>query len=107
MPRCVCRRTDEIRRRKPTPLDEMLLGLSYVTELFDIVPQFMRRIDTILLKHGQPRLPLDHVVMTFGSWMGGDRDGNPNVKPRTTRDVVVTSRLATCNLYMQLVSVSA
>lgn len=98
-------RTDEIRRRKPTPLDEMLLGLAYVTALFDIVPQFMRRIDCMLLNLGQPRLPLDASIITFGSWMGGDRDGNPNVKPQTTRDVVITSRLAACTLYMDLVDV--
>jgi phosphoenolpyruvate carboxylase len=98
-------RTDEIRRRKPTPLDEMLLGLSYVTALFDILPQFMRRIDSMLVNMGQPRLPLDTSIVTFGSWMGGDRDGNPNVKPQTTRDVVITSRLAACTLYMDLIDV--
>lgn len=98
-------RTDEIRRRKPTPLDEMLLGLAYVTELFDILPQYMRRIDSMLMGMGQPRLPLDTTIVEFGSWMGGDRDGNPNVKPQTTRDVVITSRLAATNLYMDMVYV--
>eukprot|EP00892_Ulva_mutabilis_P004795 jgi/Ulvmu1/2688/UM014_0144.1 len=97
-------RTDEIRRRKPTPLDEMLLGLEYVKALFDIVPKYTRRIDSLLESLGQPKLPLETVVVTFGSWMGGDRDGNPNVRPQTTRDVVITSRLAACNLYMDLVS---
>lgn len=98
-------RTDEIRRRKPTPLDEMLLGLEYVKALFNILPKFARRIDSLLESIGQPKLPLDTVVVTFGSWMGGDRDGNPNVRPQTTRDVVITSRLAACNLYMDMVSV--
>lgn len=98
-------RTDEIRRRQPTPLDEMLLGLEYVKAMFDMLPKFARRIDSLLESIGQPKLPLDTVIVTFGSWMGGDRDGNPNVKPQTTRDVVITSRLAACNLYMDLVSV--
>lgn len=102
-----CRRTDEIRRRKPTPLDEMLSGLNYVTELFDQVPAFAQRVDTILEQHGQPRMPLEHAMLRFGSWMGGDRDGNPNVKPSTTRDVVISSRLAACDLYSRLVSVRA
>ena len=101
----VHRRTDEIRRRKPTPLDEMLSGLNYVTALFHQVPAFAQRVDTILEQHGQPRMPLDHAMLRFGSWMGGDRDGNPNVKPSTTRDVVISSRLAACDLYSKLVSV--
>jgi phosphoenolpyruvate carboxylase len=51
-----------------------------------------RRIDTALANIGQPRLPLHHRLFDFGSWMGGDRDGNPNVIAETTRDVVVLAR---------------
>ena len=103
----ICRRTDEIRRRKPTPLDEMLSGLAYLTAIFDTVPRYARAVDAQLLALGQERLPLDHSFLRFGSWMGGDRDGNPNVKPHTTRDVVISSRLAACDLYMKLVGVRA
>jgi Phosphoenolpyruvate carboxylase len=103
--RVVRRRTDEIRRRKPTPLDEMLSGLAYLTAIFDTVPRYARAVDAALLALGQPRLPLGRSILSFGSWMGGDRDGNPNVKPHTTRDVVISSRLAACDLYMKLVGV--
>ena len=52
---------------------------------------------------GQPMLPLDHNLFNFGSWMGGDRDGNPFVTPETTRDVVITARLAAVNLYFSAI----
>ena len=49
-------------------------------------------VDTALANIGQPRLPLDHALFEFGSWMGGDRDGNPNVTAATTRDVCILAR---------------
>ena len=93
-------RTDEIRRQKPTPQDEMRHGLSYVTStIMNQVPVFHRRVDTALANIGQPRLPLHHSLFAFGSWMGGDRDGNPNVTSDTTRDVVILARLEAVNAY--------
>jgi phosphoenolpyruvate carboxylase len=68
-------------------------GLSYFQQtIIDLVPVFYRRIDTALANIKQPRLPLDHPLFQFGSWMGGDRDGNPNVTHQTTRDVIVLAR---------------
>jgi phosphoenolpyruvate carboxylase len=97
-------RTDEIRRSKPSPQDEMRQGLSYFHEtIFEGLPKFLRRIDTALKNIGQPMLPLEHCLFKFGSWMGGDRDGNPYVTPATTRDVVITARLAATNLYFKTV----
>lgn len=92
-------RTDEIRRQKPTPQAEMRQGLSYFHEtIVPALPIFYRRIDTALAQIGMPRLPLDATLFAFGSWMGGDRDGNPYVTPATTRDVVVGARLAAVNM---------
>ena len=44
-------------------------------------------------------LPLTHNLFNFGSWMGGDRDGNPYVTATTTRDVVISARLAAVNAF--------
>lgn len=97
-------RTDEIRRQKPTPQDEMRGGMSYMNSvIFDIVPVFHRRIDTALANMGQPRIPLNHSLFKFGSWMGGDRDGNPNVTSQTTRDVCLVARLEAVNAYFKVV----
>jgi len=97
-------RTDEIRRQKPTPQDEMRGGMSYMNSvIFDIIPVFHRRIDTALANMGQPRIPLNHSLFKFGSWMGGDRDGNPNVTSQTTRDVCLVARLEAVNAYFKVV----
>ncbi|GBF96435.1 phosphoenolpyruvate carboxylase [Raphidocelis subcapitata] len=97
-------RTDEIRRQKPTPQDEMRHGLSYFQQtIIDSLPVYMRRVDTALANIGQPRLPLDHSLFEFGSWMGGDRDGNPNVTAATTRDVCILARLEAVNYYFVVV----
>ncbi|GAB4814757.1 hypothetical protein N2152v2_001803 [Parachlorella kessleri] len=92
-------RTDEIRRRKPTPQDESRQGLTYFHEtIYKGLPVFLRRIDTALKNIGQPMLPLEASLFNFGSWMGGDRDGNPFVTPQTTREVVLGARLSAVTL---------
>ena len=47
--------------------------------LWAAVPTYLRKLSSILKKHTGRSLPLDSVPITFSSWMGGDRDGNPNV----------------------------
>ncbi|XP_058755946.1 phosphoenolpyruvate carboxylase 4-like isoform X1 [Vicia villosa] len=72
--------TDELRRQKPTPVDEARAGLNIVEQsLWKAVPHYLRRVSNALKKHTGKPLPLTCTPIKFGSWMGGDRDGNPNV----------------------------
>lgn len=77
--------TDEVRREKPTVEDEIRNGIYYFRKsLFDAVPQVYRYMERALAKH----YPGDEIetpnFLTFGSWIGGDRDGNPFVTHDTT-----------------------
>ncbi len=47
--------------------------------LWAAVPSFLRRLSAALKKHTGRELPIGPAPLNFGSWMGGDRDGNPNV----------------------------
>jgi phosphoenolpyruvate carboxylase len=92
--------TDEIRRLRPTPVDEAKTGLVTMEHsLWDVVPDIMRELDHALQKVSKHSLPLDVSPITFGSWMGGDRDGNPNTTPVVTRQVCALSRLKAAELF--------
>lgn len=92
--------TDELRRQKPTPVDEARAGLHIVEQsLWKAVPHYLRRVSTALKKHTGRPLPLTSTPIKFGSWMGGDRDGNPNVTAKVTRDVSLLSRWMVIDLY--------
>ncbi len=55
-------------------------GLHIVEQsLWAAVPSFLRRLSAALKKHTGRELPIGPAPLNFGSWMGGDRDGNPNV----------------------------
>lgn len=91
--------TDEVIRSRPTPLDEVRGGLAVLEqELWAALPVFLRRIDDVLLHHTGQRLPLEACLFSFGSWMGGDRDGNPNVTPETTERAVLLGRWMAADL---------
>ena len=78
-------RTDEVRESRPQVRDEINNGLYYFKEsLFQAVPEIYNNLECRLRDHypeAQLRVPS---FLQFGSWIGGDRDGNPNVKPETT-----------------------
>lgn len=83
--------TDSVRQTRPTPLDEVYNNLYFFQEgLFDVTSIAHRRLtDALSRYYGEGNLKARSLVR-FGSWMGGDRDGNPNVTPRIT---VRTARL--------------
>ncbi|MGH9605810.1 MAG: phosphoenolpyruvate carboxylase [Terracidiphilus sp.] len=87
--------TDEIRSRRPTVYDEIKMGLDYYdVSIFETLPVLYREISEALraaygLEIEPHELPL---VLRFGSWIGGDRDGNPFVTPQVTRDAIQLAR---------------
>lgn len=92
--------SDEIRRQRPTPEDEARWGFAVVEQtLWSAVPRYLRNLDRGLDQLTGQRLPLDHAPITFGTWMGGDRDGNPYVTHRVTRRVALLARWMAANLY--------
>ena len=93
-------RTDEIRRQRPTPVDEAKWGFATIEQtLWYSIPQFLREFDAAIFAHTGQHLPLTHAPIRFASWMGGDRDGNPNVTHKITQEVLLLSRWQAADLY--------
>lgn len=81
-------RTSNVRRSKPSAEGEARNGLLVIEETcWDAVPEHYRRLDRSLARIGQKPLPYDACIVRISTWMGGDRDGNPNVTSRTTEKV--------------------
>lgn len=92
--------TDEIRHARPTPIDEAKWGFATIERtVWDALPEFMRRLDTTLHQHTGQHLPLNAAPIRFASWMGGDRDGNPNVTAKITEQVLLLARWEAAELF--------
>ncbi len=92
---------DDFRNEKPTPVDEARWGFAVVEDsLWQAVPEFLRRLDEALRARCGEGLPLDAAPVSFASWMGGDRDGNPNVTAAVTAEVLLLSRWQAVELYL-------
>lgn len=94
--------TDEIRRTRPTPVDEAKWGFAVIEHsLWHALPAFLRHVDRTLQDTLGERLPLTAAPVRFASWMGGDRDGNPNVTAAITREVLLLARWMAADLYLR------
>ncbi len=88
--------TGELRRQRPTPLDEIEWGLQFFRDsLFDAAPNVMRRFQQAAAQdHGADPADRPVPLLRFHSWIGGDRDGNPHVTTETTRTALDRGRAA-------------
>ena len=92
--------TDDIKRFKPSPFDEARWGLAIIEDsLWETIPKVYRRLNSIFIKNMKKGLPKNFNPIEFGSWMGGDRDGNPNVTSKVTKEVILLSRWEAAKLY--------
>ncbi|MBD1575726.1 phosphoenolpyruvate carboxylase [Vibrio sp. S11_S32] len=93
--------SDVIRQQRPTPLDEAKWGFAVVeNSLWEAVPAFLREFDDRLKGHLGEGLAIDARPVHFTNWMGGDRDGNPNVTHPITQEVLLLSRWKAADLFL-------
>ncbi|UOQ92099.1 phosphoenolpyruvate carboxylase [Halobacillus shinanisalinarum] len=85
--------TDELRHRKPTVMDEVRNGLYYFDQtLFDVLPDIHQELeDRLEESYPEEKWNVPN-FLRFGSWIGGDRDGNPNVTPEITWETLGKQR---------------
>jgi phosphoenolpyruvate carboxylase len=96
--------TDEVRRRRPSVQDEVRMGLDYYPGvLFPTLPAvYFEMADAFRRVYGQAVSPRElPQVVRFGSWIGGDRDGNPYVTPEVTRDALQMARETVLDYYVE------
>jgi phosphoenolpyruvate carboxylase len=99
--------TDEVRRRQPSVRDEIRMGLDYYPSvLFETLAGVYDELaDDFRAAYGE-ELPANALprVLRFGSWIGGDRDGNPLVTPACTRDALQIARETILKYYIERVN---
>ncbi|ATG55638.1 phosphoenolpyruvate carboxylase [Brachybacterium ginsengisoli] len=96
--------TDELRRQRPTPQDEARNALYYLRQIFrQTMPEMLDDLREELREHGV-QMRDDQVPLRFGSWIGGDRDGNPFVTAQVTREVLELQADNAIDLAIEVVS---
>ena len=93
--------TDELHQERPEPIDEARNVIYYLEELFnDVVPDVIESLEEGFASVGVELNPGDGMtLLRFGSWVGGDRDGNPNVTAQTTSDVLRLQNVRALRLF--------
>jgi phosphoenolpyruvate carboxylase len=93
--------TDDVRSARPTVSDEIRMALDYYeSSLFDTLPVLYAEVAAALTAEYPAKNATNPVtnisdlpiLIRFGSWIGGDRDGNPFVTPQATREALVMAR---------------
>ncbi|UWQ45300.1 phosphoenolpyruvate carboxylase [Leisingera aquaemixtae] len=98
--------TGELRRDRPSLQDEIQWGLQFFRDsLFEAVPQLFERY----IAAAEPRLgeSADAPCLKFHSWIGGDRDGNPNVTVEATAAALTANRAAILERYQKALTTAA
>jgi phosphoenolpyruvate carboxylase len=94
--------TDEVRSRRPAVADEIRMGLDYYdVSLFATLPGLYEEVRAALKSEYGVDLELSDLplLLEFGSWIGGDRDGNPFVTPEVTKAAIVAARQRLLTFY--------
>jgi len=94
--------TDFLRPEKPTVIEEVERGLSITPRLWEVVPQVYQSLRKALATHYPQDAIEVPLFLRFGSWMGGDRDGNPNVTAPVTRQTLILLRQMAINQHLAL-----
>jgi len=98
--------TDEIRNEKPTPEAEAIWGYTIIEQSFwNAIPRLWEGLDSLMEEVTGERLPLGATPVKISSWMGGDRDGNPNVTAQVTDEVMLLARWKAADLYLMDIEV--
>src|SRR5882724_5395004 len=95
--------TDEVRRRPPTVRDEIKMGLDYYSGcLIDMLPGLYEEFADALREEYESDITANQLpnFLQFGSWIGGDRDGNPFVTAASTRDALQMARRVILDHYL-------
>lgn len=98
--------TDEIRKNRPNPTEEAKWGYDVLeSSLWEAVPAFLRELDDQMLATIGFTFPVEARPIQFTTWMGSDRDGNPNVTAAVTSEILLRSRHRAASLFLKDIQV--
>ena len=93
--------SDNIRASKPTVIDEVTNGLHYLrNSIWVTLPRVHQDLERAIVRHYGAQVPVP-VFVRFRSWIGGDRDGNPNVTAEVTQKTLAMQRRAAQARYLE------